>query len=224
MAITESEIIDLVYSLYEGDQDTWASTSDEYLTARRYAKAAILRWEYESGVLWPQLYKRLSSASDGDKTTSVGDYTYTCPADMRLPPKGDDKTPDYVWIDSLPFVVYPLSKVQQLKNSQGNWCYFTGNQKDGFTLNFNPNITLPAGTLTYDYYKQATYYTTPTSTTEMENPMYIVHYVLSRFYKNDGLTGESTQEMQLAEQMVEQMKENTFVIVEDSLNDFGFGQ
>ena len=54
--------------------------------------------------------------------------------------------------------------------------------------------------------------------------MYIVHYVLSRFYKNDGLTGESTQEMQLAEQMVEQMKENTFVIVEDSLNDFGFGQ
>lgn len=224
MAIQESEIIDLVYSMYEGDQDTWAATSDEYLTARRYSKAAILRWEYESGVLWKELFTSLSKASIGDKTTSVGDYTYTCPTDMRIPPKGDEFTPDYVWVDNTPYIVVPVSKVQQLKTSGDNFCYFTGNTKDGFTLNFNPNITMVAGTLAYDYYKTATYFTATTSSTEMENPMYLVHYILARFYKNDGLSGEATQEMQIAEDMLNQMKENAFVILEDSLNNAGFGQ
>lgn len=225
-ALTESEILDLVYSMYESDQDTWAATSDEYLTARRYCKAAILRWEYEPGVLWTQLYKRLSSAADGDKTTNASDYSYACPTDMRLPPKGDDQSPDYVWLNDTPYMVLPVSKVQQMQTSQDNWCYFTGSQKDGFTLKFNPNLTIIAGlTIEYDYYKQATYFTTTTSTTEMENPMFIVHYVLSRFYKNDGLSGESTQEMQIAEQMVEQMKENAFVVIDDELsNNAGFGR
>jgi len=225
-ALTESEILDLVYSMYESDQDTWAATSDEYLTARRYCKAAILRWEYEPGVLWTQLYKRLSSAADGDKTTNASDNSYACPTDMRLPPKGDDQSPDYVWLNDTPYMVLPVSKVQQMQTSQDNWCYFTGSQKDGFTLKFNPNLTIIAGlTIEYDYYKQASYFTAPTSTTEMENPMFIVHYVLSRFYKNDGLSGESTQEMQIAEQMIEQMKENAFVVIDDELsNNAGFGR
>lgn len=225
-ALTESEILDLVYSMYESDQDTWAATSDEYLTARRYCKAAILRWEYEPGVLWTQLYKRLSSAADGDKTTNASDYSYACPTDMRLPPKGDDQSPDYVWLNDTPYMVLPVSKVQQMQTSQDNWCYFTGSQKDGFTLIFNHNLTIIAGlTIEYDYYKQASYFTAPTSTTEMENPMFIVHYVLSRFYKNDGLSGESTQEMQIAEQMIEQMKENAFVVIDDELsNNAGFGR
>ena len=225
-ALTESEILDLVYSMYESDQDTWAATSDEYLTARRYCKAAILRWEYEPGVLWTQLYKRLSSAADGDKTTNASDYSYACPTDMRLPPKGDDQSPDYVWLNDTPYMVLPVSKVQQMQTSQDNWCYFTGSQKDGFTLKFNPNLTIIAGlTIEYDYYKQASYFTAPTSTTEMENPMFIVHYVLSRFYKNDGLSGESSQEMQIAEQMIEQMKENAFVVIDDELsNNAGFGR
>ena len=225
-ALQESEIIGLIYAEYEGDQDTWSATSDEYLTARRYCKAAIMRWEYEPGVLWPELFKRLSSAADGDKTTNDSDYTYTCPTDMRLPPKGDDQASDYVWLDNTPYVVFPLSKIQQLKTSNDNWCFFTGNPKDGFTLNFNPNLTIAAGqTISYDYYKQATYFTAPTSTTEISNPLYIVHYVLSRFYKNDGLSGESTQEMQIAEQMIDQMKENSFVVIDDELSDnAGFGR
>lgn len=145
---------------------------------------------------------------------------------MRLPPLPGN----YVRLvdaggTSSYYEVVPLSRVEQLDNSSDRFCYFTGNQKLGFTCNFNDNITLTTGlTIKYEYYRRATYFTTTTSTTEMSNPMFIVHYALHRFYKNDGLLSESQEELQIAETLLEEMKSDAGSVITDLVSgDQGFG-
>lgn len=225
--MTESDIIDIVYAEYENDNDTWDSSSSEYLTARALSKAAIRRWEYLEGTKWPELFTKTAGAADGTLTTTAGTYTYTCPTNMRLPPTTDD----YVrLIDSAGqasvYIIVPLTKVPQLNSSDEKFCYFTGNQTTGFTLNFNPRLTLTTGeTIAYEYYKRATYLTSTTSSTEMSNPMYIVHYILHRLYKSDGLLSESREELQMAENILQEMRSDVQAVDEDILDGIneGFG-
>jgi hypothetical protein len=220
--MAESEIIDQVYSLYENDDTTWSSSSSEYLTARRYSKAAIRRWEYLEGVRWPELWTKLSSALDGDKTVTADDYDYTCPTDMRVPPQPGE----YVRIGGNYFEIIPLTKVGQMDESTDRFVYFSGNEKTGFTMNVNPKVVLTTGdAIAYEYYRRATYFTSTTSTTEMSNPFFIVHYILSRLYKNDGLMGEANSEMQTAETMLDEMKSEATEIITDTqaTESFGFG-
>lgn len=222
--LTESDLIDQIYSSYEGDNDTWSSTSAEYLTARNYCKAAIIRWEFLEGIQWPELFTTLTAAADGTKTTTAGTTAYGCPTDMRIPPRPGQFVRVVSGGTSGSFQVIPLSKVEQFDNSSARFCYFTGNQKLGFTLNFNPNITLVTGdTIKYEYYRRATYFTATTSTTEMSNPFYIVHYCLHRFYKNDGLLSEASEELQIAESMLQEMKSDATNVQEDEDRAIGFG-
>lgn len=206
--LTESDLIDLIYSAYENDNSTWSSTSAEYLTARNLSKSAIMRWAYVEGGMWDELFTTLTAAADGTKTTTAGTYTYTAPTDMRIPPQPDD----YVRVEnsagaSAYYRVIPLSKVQQLDDTSDHICWFTGNPKLGYTLNINSGVTLITGeTILYEYYRNPTYLTTTTSTTEMTNPMFIVHYVLYRMYKSDGLLNEAREELQMAEDLLDEMK------------------
>lgn len=219
--LQESEIIDLIYSEYENDDDTWSSTSAEYLTARRFCKAAILRWEYLEGMAWPELFVTLTAAADGTKTITAGTYSYSCPTDMRIPPRVDQ---DYVRINGEKYTVVAPSTTARLSDNDDNFCYFTGNQKDGFTLNINPRLTLTTGhTIEYEYYKRATYFTTTTSTTEMSNPMFLVHSALHKLYRNDGLLNEAREELQIAENILQEMKADATVI-ENDINTYGFGE
>lgn len=220
--LTEADIIDQIYSAYELDDTTWSETDSEYQTARRLCNAAIMRWEYLEGIRWNELFTTLTAASTGTKTVTSGVFTYACPDDMRIPPSADD----YVQINSEYFLVVPLAKVQQLVNSDSKFVYFTGNLKSGFTLNINPRLTLTTGhTITYNYYKKATLFTATTSSTEIGNPMFIVHDVLSKFFRNDGQLTESQNELQIAENLLQEMKaENTDVITDDISGDTeGFG-
>ena len=219
---TESNLIDFIYSNYETDNTTWSSGDAEYLTARRLCNAAIMRWEYLEGVRWTELFTKLSSASTGTKTTTAGDYDVACPDDMRVPPKTDD----YVRVDGEYFQVIPPAKVQQLSGSTSRYVYFTGNPKLGYTLNFNTGLTLTTGhTIEYEYYRNATYFTATTSTTEMSNPMFIAHYVLSKLYRGDGLLTESRDELQIAENLLQEMKAENFEVMEDLVDGSteGFG-
>lgn len=225
--MTESEIIDQIYAAYENDDTTWGSSDAEYLTARRLCKAAIRRWEYLDGIMWPELFTTLDDASDGTKTVTAGTYTYACPTDMRLPPQPDEyvRTVDGTGTSAY-YRVIPLAKVNQLPSSHEHFCYFTGNPKLGYTLNINPNLNLSTGdTIKYNYYRNATYFTATGSTTEMSNPFFIVHYVLWRLFKSDGQLSESTEELQIAEGLLEQMRADAMSIDSDSMspdND-GFG-
>ena len=53
--LTEQNIIDIVYALYETDTDSWSATSDEYLAARKYSNVAINRWEKYDNTEWREL-------------------------------------------------------------------------------------------------------------------------------------------------------------------------
>lgn len=219
---TEANLIDQIYSSYETDNTTWSSSDAEYLTARRLCNASIMRWEYLEGVRWNELYTTLTSASTGTKTTTAGDYDVACPDDMRVPPKPDD----YVRVNGEYFQVIPLVKVQQLSGSTSRFCYFTGNPKLGYTLNFNSGLTLTTGhVIEYEYYRNATYLTATTSTTEMSNPMFIVHDVLAKLFRGDGLLTESRDELQIAENLLQEMKAENFDVIEDLVDGStdGFG-
>jgi len=219
----ETDIIEAIYAAYENDNDTWDSTSAEYLTARILANMAIKRWAKLEGVRWNELYKELADATDGDKTTLAGDASYGCPSDMMIPPQ----VGEYVGIGGTTYVIEPISRLPQLKESETNFVYFVGNEKDGFDMKVNSNVNLTTGaTISYGYWKKPTHLSTGTSENEMKDPMFIVHYVLSRFYKSDGLLTESNQEMQVAEGLLDQMRtENTEVIGDElDINDAGFGE
>lgn len=225
--ITESEIIDQIYSAYENDSTSWSSTSAEYLTARRLCKAAILRWEYLEGTRWNELYTTLTDAADGTKTITAGTYTYGCPTNMHYPPQQTSYVRLVTSSGSKTFLpVIPLSKVEQMGQSTDAFCYFTGNPKSGYTLNINPNLNLTTGdTINYEYWKNATYFTTTTSTTEMSNPFFIVHYVLWRLYKSDGLLNEAQEEFNTAEALLDQMKSEDISVITDDISGIqvGFG-
>jgi hypothetical protein len=191
-ALSEQTILNLVYSLYEGDADNWVETSDEYLAARQYAKLAIGKWEHYDNTTWRDLFTTLTAAADGDKTITAGDYTYSCPT-------------NFVRVTSFVRTVIQPENVAKYAGAGSKYCYFTGSVKDGFTLNFNTQETLTTGdTINYEYYKQATLFTAITSTTEMADPYFIVYFILARLLKNDG--EDNSEELQEADDRLETMR------------------
>lgn len=202
MALTENNIIDIVYSLYETDDDGWDATSDEYLAARKYCNTAIARWERYDNTVWRELWGTLTDAADGDKTTTASDYSYDCPTNFIRPCS-------WVRVGSTPTYYQVLSPdklaERDLASDKSNFVYFTGNPKDGYDLNFNNNLTLTTGdNVYYEYYKSATTFTATTSTTEMTDPYFIVYYVLARFLKNDG--EDYSEEANQADDLLENMR------------------
>lgn len=228
-ALNEVSLFNIIYALYEGDTTNWSTTSDEYLSARVYANAAINRWEQYDQTNWRELWGTLTAASTGTKTVTTGVSSYTCPTDMVKPAsyiRTVDSTGSSTYWD-----VAPLDKVPSMVNQTNNYCYFTGNVKDGFTLHFNPNVVLTTGdTINYEYYKSASTFTTTTSTTEMSDPYFIVYFVLSRFFENDGEDGRASKAFQEAEGRLENMRTSNMIhlegvedSIEETLGQSGFG-
>jgi hypothetical protein len=225
--MTEQNLLNAIYEMYESDNDHWATTDAEYITGRTYCNRAIARWERYDNTLWRELWGTLTAAADGDKTTTAGDYTYDCPTNMRYPASYvrtvNNGTSTY-------FKVIKPEEVALMDDTSGKWCYFTGSIKDGFTLNFNPDNALTTGdTITYEYYKQASTFTTTTSETEMDDDDFIVYFVLSRLFENDGEDGKASKAFQEAEDRLENMRVrnmSAFWNQEDAIqeiNSDGFG-
>lgn len=223
--MTENSIIDIVYSLYETDDDGWDVGSDEYLAARKYCNTAIARWERYDNTTWRDLWATLTAAADGTKTLTADTYDYTCPTNFLRPGSWvrTGSTPQF-------WQVLPPEKVAEMDSSTAYYCYFTGNVKDGFTLNFNPELTLTTDdVIYYEYYKTATTFTAITSETEMADPYFIVFYVLARFLKNDG--EDYSEEGNQADDLLENMRvvnmssyQNIPNQIEQSItNNAGFG-
>lgn len=225
--LTEADILNTVYALYETDTSNWSATDDEYLAGRKYCNIAINRWERYDNTEWRDLWTKLedagTGAGTGDKTTD-GTNQYDCPSNFIRPGS-------WVRVGDTFYTVVPSEKVAKLSNSWDRFCYFSGNVKDGFKLNFNKNLTMTTGdTISYEYYKSATSFTATTSTTEMSDPYFIVYFVLSRFIKNDG--DDNMEELQEADEKLEQMRVANMSglydlpeQVESSLSDLeGFGE
>jgi len=204
-ALTEQEIINIVYSLYETDTTNWESTEEEYLAARQFANVAIRRWEFYDNTKWRELYSNLtdSTSSGVVKTLTAGTYEYTAPDEFRSPSS---------WVRTLDgsnnptfWKVIGAEKSADYANSTAKVCWFSGNDADGFVLNFNPKVTLTTDhTINYEFYKAASLFSTTTSTTEVPDPYFIVYFILARFLKNDG--EGNIEELQEADDRLETMR------------------
>lgn len=208
---TLTDVIGYINSLYEGNTDPPTSGDDDFTYWTSLVNVAVNLWENEEGMLWNELFVKLSAAATGDKTTVAGDYSYALPTDFKFPASG------YVWLGSgsnkTALKVVKKEETQALENDTSNWCYFTGT-----TLEINPNLTIEAGnTIYYNYYKYATKLTTGTDTVEMSDPMFAVYFVLSELRREEGDTTSAA----IATQKLEAMKTKNVMPtwLQDSFNE-----
>lgn len=204
----EQEIIDQIYAMYEGDNDLWETTSDEYLTARRYLNAGVNRWRYYERTDWKELFTNLADATTGSSVTVADTFDYAAPDDFVRPTS-------YVRIGTTLFKTIQPAKaiIYQADGNTDAWAYFYGNSKDGFELRINPLYNLEAGlTIDYSYYRTPTEFTSTTDVTEMSDPYFLVYYVLYRLYKNDSEAYQD--EFTNAESRLEQMRVDNIAGIE----------
>lgn len=186
---TLSDYIGYVNTLYNYSSTAPTAGDEDYTVWTSLANIAVSLWERERGMLWNELFVKLTDAATGDKTTAVGDYSYALPSDFRFPASG------IVWLGSntnkTAYKVIKMQDLQAYENDMGYWCYF---MMDGSpTLEFNPNLTFSsAQTINYAYYKYASQLTTGSSTFEMSDPMFSVYFALSELKKEEGNIPELT--------------------------------
>lgn len=206
--MTLDQIIQAAFEIYEGDADTPESTDDEYTLAKGYANSAINMWYREGGMLWNELRVKLSDAATGDKTTSDGTTSYDCPSDFRFP-GGYVRLVDAAGASKY-YAVIPEYKIQLYDNETANICWFTGNPQDGYDLNF---LNDPDGTYTisYEYYKTPDTLSATSDVPEMDDPYFIVWFIVWRMYKNDGQHDESNEAKDIMSGKLSQMKDKNIM-------------
>lgn len=179
-------ILQAIHRAYQGDTDYPTSGDDDYTFRFGLIVDSIRSWSTqgsEENIDWKELFTDLTTASTGDKTATSSDTTYDAPDDF-------DHVTSWVTITngsqaSIYYEVISSDKVTERTRNDygGTWCYFTGNERDGYTL----NIPFPiAGTINYNYYKTAFIPTDGADKPEMKRPYFIVHDVLSKLFELDG--------------------------------------
>lgn len=199
MALTETNLIEAIYMLYETDDTGWGATSAEYLTARGFLNAGLYDWKMRQD--WRDLWSTLTAAADGTKTLTAGTYSYLTPTNFVRPNswvRTTTGTTNTFW------QVIPVDTIAKYSSDEGYYCYFTGSVSAGFYLNFNSRKTLTTGhTINYEYYKEPTPYTATTTKSEIPDPYYLVYYSLARLLKNDGedFSYEETKSREIMDRM-----------------------
>ena len=196
---TLDDAISYINSLYEFDSEVPTPGDEDFTVWTALLNIAKNIWATEEGVLWAELFVKLSDAATGDKTTSAGDYSYACPTDF------DFHASAYVWLGSgnnkTPYKVISIEKLQLYENDGGNWCYFIRGASP--SLNFNPSLSIPASqTISYNYYKFASKLTTGADRLEMSDPMAAVFYAVGELKKEEG----DSSALQVLSQKIEGMK------------------
>jgi hypothetical protein len=156
------------------------------------AKDAINAWDIgldplnptlTQSIFWKELWKMLSDAADGGKTTLAATIQYNTPSDFRFP-GGFVRLKDSSGSSSYYSVISP-EKAELLRNETEEVCFFTGNDSATFHLNF---ITAPTAGLTieYPYYKIPTIVSSPSDKFEMSDPWFAVYLALAKLHEYDG--------------------------------------
>lgn len=185
--MTFAEIFTAFYTLFRADSDIPTSSDDEYTVGMRLANEAISRWANYDSTYWKELFTTLQSSTQVSPalttTITTGDTTYVAPTDFR-------EAGGFVKIkDSAGKEVqrYPIIDPQeaQFRSDASTYCYFTGDMKNGHTLNLNPAPTsnLNGLDIDYVYYKSPSTFSTGTDLTEMANPYFIVHRMLAQQFR-----------------------------------------
>ena len=195
----------VVHELYQLDSSVPGSSDEDYTVRTNLLKTAIALWSGEEGVLWRELWLDLSDAADGTKVTAAATTKYSCPSDFNFPGGFVRTKEDGVnWTF---WKVYDQPKSELFKNPTllEAFCWFTGNKKVGFSVNFSKQPT-PGVTLDYPYYKDPFIPSSSSDVIEMSDPYFAVYYALSKLHENDGEGDRATVALAVAESRLAAMK------------------
>jgi len=177
------DIFTAYYTLYRAEATVPTSSEDEYKVALPLANEAINRWANYDNTMWKELFTTLQESGDGDLTIDSSTTDYATPDDMRM-------VGGYVWVKDAngnTVMRYPIVEPQdvQFQTDEANYCYFTGDPNNGFTLHIN-NIpdSLDGLDIDYIYYKKPTTFTQGSDITEMSQPYFIVHRMLANKFRS----------------------------------------
>lgn len=176
-------IFEAYYNLYRLEAETPSSEDDEYPVAMRLANEAINRWAAYDGTYWKELFTTLNLAGES-QTVESATVEYDAPDDLkeaggfislRNPATGSI-------VQRIP-IIEPQDA--QFRNDESSYCFFTGDPGNGYTLHLNPVPSSAAvgSIIDYVYYKKPTLMTTGTDTTEMAEPYFMVHRMLSNRFR-----------------------------------------
>lgn len=224
MILTEKQIQDMTQAMYEQDQDTPDSTSEDYLVRRSILNAGIGFWEVFNGTDWASLYTTLAENSTGGETTvATGDTQSDCPtALVRIGSyiKLTDGTNKVVYVRKTPQEAADLVAA----GSTSKFFWISG-KPNAYKINWNPKIpsTYNGWTISYPYYKKALQISATTDVPDAPDHLFLVHYLLSWLYKNDD-PGKSREQFDIANLLIQQMKKINDISILDYLdNDTGSG-
>lgn len=178
------------YVQYRGESNTPPTTDPEYSIFISLAREAIARWASYDNTYWKELFVHFTDSTQTVptlvKTIQAGVTAYAAPTDMK-------EVGGYLRIlDALGNTVrrYPVVEPQdaQFRGDNFYYCYFTGDPQSGFKMHLNPTPDTSIYGLAFDYiyYKLPTFWTAAsasTATTEMTEPMFIVHRALANRFR-----------------------------------------
>jgi len=224
MILTEKQIQDMTQAMYEQDQDTPDSTSEDYLVRRSILNAGIGFWEVFNGTDWASLYTTLAENSTGGETTvATGDTQSDCPtALVRIGSyiKLTDGTNKVVYVRKTPQEAADLVAA----GSTSKFFWISG-KPNAYKINWNPEIPeeYDGWTISYPYYKKALQFSATTDIADASDHLFLVHYLLSWLYKNDD-PGKSREQFDIANALIQQMKRTNDISILDYLdNEVGIG-
>lgn len=206
IGLTESDLQDQIHTLYENDNNTPATTDDDYLIRRNLINIMVNRWENNLGTLWNELWTNTTDDSTGGSLTVVSSTaTYNTPTNFRFPG-------GYVRIlnsNGTVYATYPVVKPEkaQTLGTGAAYAYFKGNHSAGYKLVLNPtpDSTINGKTINYDFYKRASKIAATTDIPEMSDPYYIVHGVVAELHKADNNLALYDATIAEAEERLKQM-------------------
>lgn len=183
---TLTDAVSYLNFFYNASSTPPSAGEEDFLVWMGLFNISVNLWENEEGMLWEELFTKLASAADGDKTTDGG-TSYDCPTRFRFHAGG------YVWLGSgtskTPYKIIKPQDLHLWENNKGNWCYFLRDASP--TLEFNPNLTIASGqTINYALYQSATKLTSGSDVFEMSDPMFAVYFALSELKKEEGNASE----------------------------------
>lgn len=175
-------IFSAYYRLYRAESTVPTSADDEYTIGLSLANEAIHHWRTYDNTLWKELFVNLQASGEG-VTVSTGTTQYDAPEDFARG-GGFIKALDS---DGKMVQKWPVIEPQdvQFKGDNDTYAYFSGNPVDGYLLNINPvpSSSLVGKSIDYWYYKKPTEFTQGSDITEMSDPYFIVHRMLTSRYR-----------------------------------------
>lgn len=176
------EIFTSYWTQFRGDSDIPANTDPEYTVALRLANEGLNHWETYDGTYWRELFAYFKDEEGTTISTGVTQYDT---ADTFKEAGGKVRLLDS---SNKTIQTYPIIDIHeaQFKSDNATYAYFSGNPRDGYKLNINP---APASTLNgkkidYPYYKSATLFTTGTDVSEIPDPYFLVHRMLTGRFRS----------------------------------------